>query len=418
MMDIENFFKQDITKCCSTVLQNLYEEFSKVQYQQIVRKHTRVGKKKMGKKWVEEIRHNVPEVRIFEENRCVVFRFKNTYFESNGNYVWKKGERWITEMDMQYIDDLVAVLREIDEQIPLWNAEFLDLVKQYRLQLTEMERKRWRNHNLFRDFYNDWLLTKPKDLECEKIIFEKMQTEWQHLVTEERTADRQQMDGSVLKLSMHNFQITASKWTQSGSDYYTSHWELNGNDYGRTTNVISLEDLYELDALIPQWKRQFDEIECENQKRAKVILVAQAGINALVEPKMKEFGWEYKLEKGDEQCTLAVKLQKKRQVKVSFQYFTLSETTGNIVGKSAQKIELHLREPIHIFVFSTHSSHLEAVCLMISVENVFRKSSSDRHKKASIRTTCFAFSYIVIFGCKVNKLVLNRVVLSQIVYNS
>lgn len=319
-MDIEKFLKQDFTHRASTVLQNFYERFTNEQYQQIVRKYTGTRKKKMEKNWVDEIRQKLPDVRILEINGCVSFQFKNTYFQSNWGYVWKGNERWLYQLNMRRIDDLAAMMYETNEQIPLWNAEFLDLVNRYRPQLTKLEWKRRRYDNHFSGFYDDWLLTKPQDLECEKTIFEKMQTEWQHLVTVEKPENNVQKDRIVQKLRLQNLQLTVAKWTQDDGDYYVSHLERNGEDFGRLEHTISLAELYELDELIPEWKRQFDEIEYENQKREKVKSVAQAGINTLVEAKMKELGCEYKLDKYDDKCTLAVKLQKKRQVKVSLPY--------------------------------------------------------------------------------------------------
>lgn len=78
-----------------------------------------------------------------------------------------------------------------------------------------------------------------------------------------------------------------------------------------------------MDELVPQWQKIADETKFEKQKLAKVEMIAQASLRTLVENKMKEYGWEYKLEKEEEKFTLAVKLQKKRMLKVSLPYENL-----------------------------------------------------------------------------------------------
>ncbi|MBO4807030.1 MAG: hypothetical protein J5554_13440 [Paludibacteraceae bacterium] len=63
---------------------------------------------------------------------------------------------------------------------------------------------------------------------------------------------------------------------------------------------------------MPQWKEKCIQFQYESDKQKKKEQIARNTVNILVKNKMKELGYEYQY--NEFECTLQVKMQKKRKI--------------------------------------------------------------------------------------------------------
>lgn len=220
------------------------------------------------------------------------------------------------------IPDPVAYLKELNDQMPAWKAEFGQLLLQNAESIRKRERKREKlcvkedsirpfDCGYLHDRITDTLLMTRSSPNAPYRILENLKS---ILPKDINPFSALQSSNVFVKINFNNSSLNIFSAGEG-------HWRLNIHfqnyslDLG--SKLLSKELIQRIDTQLPTWLSEAQEILYEVQKKEKADQIGRNSIRILVKQRLKEKGWEYLLSTENDNLLLTVKLQKKRMLKVT-----------------------------------------------------------------------------------------------------
>ena len=221
------------------------------------------------------------------------------------------------------IPNPVAYLRELNDRMPAWISEFGQLFLQNAEGIRKRERKRQELCAKEQHFYNpfecrylqdkitDTLLMSRSNPNAPYRILENLKSILPKDIDPFRTF--QSSDASV-KIDFNNSSLNIFR---AGGGPWRLKIHFQNYNLELEYQLLSKELLQKIDARLPAWLSEAQEILYDVQKKEKADQIGRNSIRILVKQRMKETGWEYQLSTEKDNLLLTVKLQKKRMLKVT-----------------------------------------------------------------------------------------------------
>lgn len=230
------------------------------------------------------------------------------------------------------IPDPVAYLKELNDQMPAWKAEFGQLLLQNAESIRKRERKKEKlcvKEDSIRPFVCGYLHDRITDT----LLMTRSSPNAPYRILENLK--------SILPKDINPFSALQSSKVSVKINFNNSslnifragggHWRLNIHfqnyslDLG--SKLLSKELIQRIDTQLPTWLSEAQEILYEVQKKEKADQIGRNSIRILVKQRMKEKGWEYLLSTENDNLLLTLKLQKKRMLKVTLPADNLERAT-------------------------------------------------------------------------------------------
>ena len=310
-MDIEKHIKF-ITNFPNEIWRNFYRSKKSSVLNNSYMPRMRVG----GCDLINTIKQAFPEASIKEigENTTLI-KLKNADFTIGTfgmqKYIYTKNVApviWIEE-----IHNLIEFMKEIDRQMPNWEADFADYMSQHEKEIETILQK-----SLSNGYSNTSDILKCRIqlmlLEC-----------------------RENTDtGVILQKTLENKQVSFRNIVIKPEKdlVFISIPEIQNCSESFRNKEINVVLLQKIDALVPQWIEEQMWWGLELEKQKKVIELSQLSIKTLIRQKMKVLGYEYKIKKNEKSISLFIKLEKSRMLKLS-----LPDLAINTISRRIDMIE-------------------------------------------------------------------------------
>ena len=220
------------------------------------------------------------------------------------------------------ISNPVTYLKELNDRMLAWKAEFGQLLLQNAEGIRKRECKRQelcaKEHfaNSFEGQYlqdriTDMLLMIRSNSNAPYRILENLKSILPKDI--DPFSALQSSDVSV-KIDLNNFSLNIFRSCGYSWELYMcfQNYRL---DFG--SKLLTKELVQRIDTRLPEWLSEAQQILYDVQKKEKADQIGRNTIRILVKQRMKETGWEYQLSTEKDNLLLAVKLQKKRMLKVT-----------------------------------------------------------------------------------------------------
>lgn len=227
-----------------------------------------------------------------------------------------------TDLDYPFFHDSVAFLKEINDRMPAWISEFGQLFLQNAEGIRKRERKRQelcaKEHfassfegQYLQDRITDTLLMTRSSPNAPYRILENLKSILPKDI--DPFSALQSSDVSV-KIDLNNFGLNIFRSCGYSWELYMcfQNYRL---DFG--SKLLTKELVQRIDTRLPEWLSEAQQILYDVQKKEKADQIGRNAIRILVKQRMKETGWEYQLSTEKDNLLLAVKLRKKRMLKVT-----------------------------------------------------------------------------------------------------
>ena len=219
------------------------------------------------------------------------------------------------------INNPVAFLLEINNQMPVWREEFKQLCIKYTEAIKNRERKRI--IEAFKQGYGEQKYLQDKIVDT--LIFTHTHPDapvniigsLKDILTTDIDMLKIQKAANVsVKIDMGNLELHFRRedrgpWSVIG---YFLDYKF---DFG--TKLLTKEILQSINEQLPVWQSEAQQVHFDIQKIEKTEKISQNSVRLLVKQRMKEMGWEYSMDLDQQSGNifLVVKLQKKRMLKVT-----------------------------------------------------------------------------------------------------
>lgn len=228
-----------------------------------------------------------------------------------------------TDLDYPFFHDSVAFLKEINDRMPVWRAEFGQLCLQNAEGIRKRERKRQEFGAKEQHFYNPFECRYLEDRITDTLLMTRSSPNAPYRILENLK--------SILPKDINPFSALQSSDASVKIDLNNSSLNIFRSDGGHWCLYIHFQDYYldlgyklltkeliqRIDTQLPTWLSEAQEILYDVQKKEKADQIGRNSIRILVKQRMKEKGWEYLLSTENDNLLLTVKLQKKRMLKVT-----------------------------------------------------------------------------------------------------
>ncbi|MDY6326313.1 MAG: hypothetical protein SPL42_09870 [Bacteroidales bacterium] len=234
-------------------------------------------------------------------------------------------------LDYENLHAPVTFLKEINDRMPAWKAEFGQLFLQNADGIRKRERKRQKlcielyqtsfERTYLRGRLTDTLLMTRYSLNAPYRILENLKSVLPKDIDPSRVL--QSSDVSV-KIDFNNFSLNIFR-ACGGRLRLCMHFQNYSLEL--EYKLLTKEMLQQIDAQLPVWLSETQKILYDVQKKEKACQIGRNSIRILVKQRMKEKGWEYLLSTENDNLLLTVKLQKKRMLKVTLPADNLERAT-------------------------------------------------------------------------------------------
>lgn len=228
-----------------------------------------------------------------------------------------------TDLDYPFFHDSVAFLKEINDRMPAWISEFGQLFLQNAEGIRKRERKRQELCAKEQHFYNPFECRYLQDKITDTLLMIRSSPNAPYRILENLKSilpkdidpfnALQSSDVSV-KIDLNNSNLNIFR-TKSGHWWLCIHFQNYNLDLD--SKLLTKELVQQIDTRLPAWLSEAQQILYDVQKKEKADQIGRNSIRILVKQKMREMGWEYQLSTEKDNLLLAVKLQKKRMLKVT-----------------------------------------------------------------------------------------------------
>ena len=221
------------------------------------------------------------------------------------------------------IPNPVAYLRELNDRMPAWKAEFGQLFPQNAEGIRKRERKRQELCAKEQHFYNPFESRYLQDKITDTLLMIRSSPNAPYRILEnlksilpkdiDPFSALQSNDVSV-KIDLNNASLNIFR-SDGGHWWLYIHFQDYNLDFGY--KLLTKELVQQIDTRLPAWLSEAQQILYDTQKKEKADQIGRNSIRILVKQRMKETGWEYQLSTEKDNLLLTVKLQKKRMLKVT-----------------------------------------------------------------------------------------------------
>lgn len=221
------------------------------------------------------------------------------------------------------IPNPVAYLRELNDRMPAWKAEFGQLFLQNAEGIRKRERKRQElrakrfngiEGGYLQDKITDTLLMIRSSPNAPYRILENLKSILPKDI--DPFSALQPSDASV-KIDLKNSNLNIFKFLWNGGFRWGLNIDFQNYTLGFGYKLLTKELVQQIDTRLPAWLSEVQQIMYDVQKKEKADQIGRNSIRILVKQRMKETGWEYQLSTEKDNLLLTVKLQKKRMLKVT-----------------------------------------------------------------------------------------------------
>lgn len=231
------------------------------------------------------------------------------------------------------IPNPVAYLRELNDRMPGWKAEFRQLFPQNAEGIRKRERKRQELCAKEQHFYNPFECRYLQDKITDTLLMSRSNPNAPYRILEnlksilpkdiDPSRILQSSDVSV-KIDFNNFSLNIFR---AGGGRMRLNMHFQNYCLELEYKLLTKEMLQQIDAQLPVWLSEAQNILYDVQKKEKACQIGRNSIRILVKQRMKEKGWEYLLSTENDNLLLTVKLQKKRMLKVTLPADNLERAT-------------------------------------------------------------------------------------------
>ena len=221
------------------------------------------------------------------------------------------------------IPNPVTYLKELNDRMPAWKAEFGQLFLQNAEGIRKRERKRQELCAKEQHFYNPFECRYLQDKITDTLLMSRSNPNAPYRILEnlksilpkdiDPFSALQSSDVSV-KIDLNNSNLNIFR-TKSGHWWLCIHFQNYNLDLD--SKLLTKELVQQIDTRLPAWLSEAQQILYDVQKKEKADQIGRNSIRILVKQRMREMGWEYQLSTEKDNLLLAVKLQKKRMLKVT-----------------------------------------------------------------------------------------------------
>ena len=288
------------------------------------------------KEVLETIRKHFPEADIKSTGINVnLIKLKNAdfYIKTYGNRktIDVKINIWSCSYYVSDIPNLIEYMKEIDRQMPEWEKEYANLISQ-----NENEIKKVQRNSLFKGECNiDSILKCRIDLLL-KDCRDNTQT------------------GSMLKKNIEetNTSFKNIKMTIENDTVFIK--ALAANLYWSSYNCkeIKLEQLVQIDNMIPIWIEELKNWKLESEKHKKTTEIVKLSITTLITQKMTALGCEYKIKEFSNSISLYIKCKNNTSLKLSLPYDISVKAIKKRLGQIDEILEFIKFAPSHFQIMS------------------------------------------------------------------
>ncbi len=215
----------------------------------------------------------------------------------------------------------VTFLKEINDRMPAWKAEFGQLFLQNADGIRKRELKRQKlcielfqtsfERTYLRDRITDTLLMTRYSLNAPYRILENLKSVLPKDIDPSRVL---QSSDVFVKIDFNNFSLNIFR---AGGGHLRLNMHFQNYCLELEYKLLTKDLLQQIDAQLPVWLSEAQKILYDVQKKEKADQIGRNSIRILVKQRMKEKGWEYLLSTEKDNLLLTVKLQKKRMLKVT-----------------------------------------------------------------------------------------------------
>lgn len=240
-----------------------------------------------------------------------------------GEYLSFFDEIGSKDHDYASFHDPVTFLKEINDRMPAWKAEFRQLFLQNADGIRKRERKRQELCAKEQHFYNPFECRYLQDKITDTLLMSRSNPNAPYRILENLK--------SILPKDINPFSAVHSSDVSVKIDLNNSSLNIFRSDGGHWCLYIHFQDynldfgyklltkelVQQIDTRLPAWLSEAQQILYDTQKKEKADQIGRNSIRILVKQRMKETGWEYQLSTENDNLLLTVKLQKKRMLKVT-----------------------------------------------------------------------------------------------------
>ena len=316
-MEINELFRKlDKGGYSSTLMQlkkaffnKIGEEFFLHNYGQKYRKkHKLVTKKRFS----TEILRQFPDAKLYYDVNLHVEHISISL--SNADFdIWA---RILSFPEFPYQLELnikgIDFMEQVNNLLPEWNAEFLQLCRENAKRIEEFELKRLmygHNQNIVQKYIrskiDDLCLMQRKDYTFYDAA-KSFQWRRKNLGKEKKTRNH---DALSYLYRLKNMSVELQ--------FYQGYMilDINGLTFTEELDLGYLPMIFQIDEHLPQWLEEAARLKHEYEKKEKTEQIATNTSIIVVKNKMKEFGYEYHYNhtKGE----LEIKLEKKRKLVIT-----------------------------------------------------------------------------------------------------
>lgn len=234
-------------------------------------------------------------------------------------------------LDYENLHAPVTFLKEINDRMPAWKAEFGQLFLQNADGIRKRERKRQKlcielfqtsfERTYLRDKITDTLLMSRSNPNAPYRILENLKS---ILPKDINPFSAIHSSDVSVKIDLNNSSLNIFR---AGGGRLRLNMHFQNYCLELEYKLLTKELLQQIDAQLPVWLSETQKILYDVQKKEKACQIGRNSIRILVKQRMKEKGWEYLLSTENDNLLLTVKLQKKRMLKVTLPADNLERAT-------------------------------------------------------------------------------------------
>lgn len=360
-MEIKTFFQTYASRedyCKTTVLNALKEAFFKEKETFVLENNQGKTIKKTDPSNLPVILKNIfPSATIYDLNpkcRCGTnkiwfMQLPNVDITINRKDCKLTIDDLITR-DFNDLHNSIEYLKEINDSIPVWRAEFKEFCEKSDAIIQQEETKRQlfivqKNHGFdIKQFLDDKISDALLMARSSPDFIRLMLKHLKNYIPSEKKEYILSM-GTSGTLSMKNYIIQFdTRWTKSyekewGCKLWTERPPLYYHNIGK--KILTLEIAQYIDAQLPVWYSEAHQFEFADLKRNKAEQITKESLNTLVRQHIKETEHPFRLEKNknNDNWLLMIELQKNRVLKLSL-FANEIERTERRLAKLADCIQV------------------------------------------------------------------------------
>ena len=327
-MDAEELFKELKTDTSENIIKQLKQLFFSRKIKELVTDKDTAAinleeNRIMLDDFIANIEQELPEAELIyykkDFQRWIKMENVDFEFDAYGIHFY---DRTISLLDFYVTDNIAELLRNFNNAMPEWNAEFRTLCAENQQRIDELEKNQLISNSSRQTVVKDYLELKVADTAIiNRQLLPVMYDSVADALKNERETECQRV--------LDNCKINFNRVFEMRGDTIRLCVRLWFNYGGNCLiGLCSPEVLLEIDRKIPQWIEEGKELYREFDKQEKIEQINDNTVKVLVKNKMRKMDCEYifhqkeqndcyQILKKPNEYVLTVKLQKNRKISVT-----------------------------------------------------------------------------------------------------